>query len=590
MRGPHGIIVALLVGALGRSIRPPAAADVQDSVHLRSSADGDSAAKGSDRDVIKFIRNRKSPAHRALSSLGEESCGTPPGFELINCNNGVPELRPERGDWVHGSVSASEADFVTKVAAFVKKYNLSIAYDVGSLGGHVGHLAALFHVVPGKFISLVSADPPFDAESSALLPRAISETVEEVTPDALASLLENPKQIVVSLSGSPIESLARTDISSRSKLGLGLNEFDWLGYRQIIYLPRDESEFQFWSYYFDLQRDSDMGKEDSEILQDVLSRHVIRVAARPFQDMQFSRYLQAHRYAEPNVVLSKVREDVKSAHQQAACLNIEGGCKGVVLIDIPATLDRQKESGSGSCALDQGALKSLMLDWKVIIHLAPSCDIPDQPLPSVYVNSPVDGLSLLDFVTFADAVVTFRSDSLVTILGARIDVPIVRVLPDIDKYYLVMNRVFNSSMGRVVPAVDSRLPDALDEAVAQMRDHRDEVLRERAGYAQRYWWRVDGYEEYRVALQLLALSAPEAPESELGELLVALQAFTKIPPRPPSLYGANYPPSKMFFSANARNSMVWSAVRKAFFEGMPSKDSGAAPAGTAKLASKADAN
>ena len=48
-------------------------------------------------------------------------------------------------------------------------------------------------------------------------------------------------------------------------------------------------------------------------------------------------------------------------------------------------------------------------------------------------TSGISGLSLMDMVALTDVVITFTSDSLVPILGSRIDVPLVRVLPDIHK-------------------------------------------------------------------------------------------------------------------------------------------------------------
>ena len=56
---------------------------------------------------------------------------------------------------------------------------------------------------------MAAADPPFEDDASALLPRVVVDKVEQMAPEGLVSLLEGGKQIVVSLSDSPIDALAR---------------------------------------------------------------------------------------------------------------------------------------------------------------------------------------------------------------------------------------------------------------------------------------------------------------------------------------------------------------------------------------------
>lgn len=501
-----------------------------------------------------------------LESEARTGCDEPPlGFEVISCVDGAADMRPTPGDWVNGAVSAQEKDFIDKAQAFALKYNLKFLYDVGGAQAlHPGHLAPLMHVLPGRYISLNSADPA-NGLSQAILPRDVVNAVEQVTPDQLTEYLEDGQHVVLSTTVSPLDSVSRAEPESRKRLGLNTNEFDWLGYRQIVYFPKNDGEQQFWTYYFDMQRDTDAGEEDDTILRDILSAHVIPVAARPFQDMQFSRYWMRNRYAEPTDVIDSNKAAMKTVHAHAACTQFQDGCSGVLLIVIPAGLERRKSDDNGGCELDMSALQKLAFTWKLAISLDPACSAPaDAPL-GVFINSQVTGASLHEMVDVADAIITFTSESLVTILGTRIDIPIVRVLPDIDKYYLVLNRVFNASMGRVIPKVDDRIGEAVGQAVQQMREHGDEVVRARTGYAQRYWWRIDGYEEYRSALQLLALSAPNASAADLAGLAASLRTFSAIPPRPPALYGYSYPPSRMFFSANSRNEMVWSAVKKAFW-------------------------
>ena len=46
---------------------------------------------------------------------------------------------------------------------------------------------------------------------------------------------------------------------------------------------------------------------DERILEDVLDRHVLRVATRPFQDLQFSRFWRRYRYADYDAVFSHVQ-------------------------------------------------------------------------------------------------------------------------------------------------------------------------------------------------------------------------------------------------------------------------------------------
>lgn len=502
------------------------------------------------------------------SLLGDRECEDPPnGFEQISCKDGVVEMRPTPGDWVNGVVSLPEKEFIEKAQAFVQKYKLNFMYDLGGQGVHPGHLAPLLHILPGRYISLSTDDSSSLAMLSATLPTDMASAVEQVSPEQLTDDLKGGNTIVVSTSVAPLTSLSRANEDQRKKLGLNNNEFDWLGYRQLVYLPSNDGEKQFWTYYFDMQRDTDAGADDDVILRDILSAHVVPVASRPFQDLQFSRYWMRQRYAEPAEVLAVTKAAMQTAHAHAACAQFAEGCSGVLLIVIPAAIERRKTGDDGGCELDMSALQKLAFNWKLVITLDPQCSPPAENVLGVFVNSQVTGASLHDMIDFVDVVLTFTSDSLVTILGTRIDIPIVRVLPDMDKYYLVLNRVFNASMGRVIPKVDDRIGEAVTQAVEQMREHGDEVVRMRTGYAQRYWWRIDGFEEYRTAMQLLALSAPNATAEDLGGLATALKRFSSVPPRPPALYGYSYPPSRMFFSADSRNNMVWSAVKKAFWSG-----------------------
>merc|ERR1719421_1395355 len=396
------------------------------------------------------------------------------------------------------------------------------------------HLSPLYHVLPGRYISLGGAagtvSGSFDGVALGLLPEDVARAVEAVQPEELASQLMNSTHVVLTLGGSPIASLAHTAAESRRKLGLSPNEYDWVAYRQIVFLPQNDGESQFWKYYFDLDRDSDQGMSDERILEDVLDRHVLRVATRPFQDLQFSRFWRRYRYADYDAVFSHVQARAEHVHRVAPCTQRRKKCLGVAMVVVPAALERPQGSNRG-CQLDLGALRKLMWSWKVLVHLDADCEAPADPPLGLFINQAASGLSLMDMVALTDVVITFTSDSLVPILGSRIDVPLVRVLPDIRKYYNIMNRVFNASMGRVVPVFDERIGDAVVDAVRMMAENRDEVLQHRAGYAQRYWWRLDGYEEYRAALQILSLSAPEAASEELGDLLSALKAFSLTPPR-----------------------------------------------------------
>jgi len=513
------------------------------------------------------LRADEADSRAAKSLLDSERCDDPaPGFELISCVEGVAELRATPGDWVSGAVSAAEKDFIDKAQAFAAKYKLKFLYDVGGQVAHPSHLAPLLHVLPGRYITLSTEDKAATSMLSATFPKAVADAVEEVSPQQLQDYLQDGSHIVVSNTVSPLNTLGRMEPAARKDLGLNKNEFDWLGYRQIVYLPNNDGERQFWTYYFDMQRDSDAGEDDADILQDILSAHVVPVAARPFQDLQFSRYWMRQRYAEPIDVLESTKVSMQKTHANAACHQFKDGCRGVLLIVIPDGLERRASSTEGGCELDMTAIQKLAYEWKLTLTLDPVCALPTESPGGVFINSQVAGASLHDMVDVADAVLTFTSDSLVTILGTRIDIPIVRVLPDIDKYYLVMNRVFNASMGRVIPKVDERVGEAVLQAVQQMRERGDDVVRQRTGYAQRYWWRIDGFEEYRTALQLLSLSAPAASAEDLGALAKSLRSFTAVPPRPPALYGYSYPPSRMFFSADARNQMVWAASKKAFFE------------------------
>lgn len=462
-----------------------------------------SAKQLNDRDVSVPLYKGRSDIHgRPASLMRREAhdsqmnasvllgdCEPPEGFACTD-NGGEASSRflAIPGNFLDASVHNAEAvQFVGLVHKLLEEHHIKVMYDLCVSSYGLMHLFPLFHVLPGEFVTTCSTrthDP------SKVFPKSVAGRVRFMGADGFTNMLNHdPGMIAVTTTGwEGVDGVSRP--------------------LRMVTLPHGDDE------------DGLMGEVERD-----------KIKARPFQDLAYSRYARENRYESPSAVLSFLRNGMAKAHNNSACLKTS--CLGVLLILM------------GSDNLILSSLDELAQRWKIVLRPHPLWwrgETKYQSLkPDVYFNDPSEGISLLDVLDTVDVVMTDSNGGLVAALQNNIHIPIVRFGVSAAQLDRLHDSVFNASMGVLVSDGADPTVGAVDAAVKQMCrgcNTVDAVLRARRDYLRRYLWTIDGFEEYRVAYQILADSLQSS--TDLEPLRTSLEAITKVPPRPSELLNASY--------------------------------------------------
>merc|ERR1719271_1314796 len=98
-----------------------------------------------------------------------------------------------------------------------------------------------------------------------------------------------------------------------------------------------------------------------------------KLATRPFQDMQFSKYWFDHQYSDRGAVMEYVKSQMGAVHAKSPC----GKCKGLLLITVPKDVNdpmEDDEEGQKKCHVPKDAIAALASEWLVAMTFHPLCD------------------------------------------------------------------------------------------------------------------------------------------------------------------------------------------------------------------------
>jgi len=451
-----------------------------------------SAIRGQD----KALRNQSAVVHKT-TSVPTGKCVPPAGFV---CTDGGAEatarFQAEPGNYWNASVHTAEAvQFVELVQKFLKEHHVRVMYDLCVPSYGFLHLFPLFHVLPGEFFSTCSQS---ENDPLKTFPKVVAERVHVLNVDMFTDMLNNDTSMIA-VTGTRWKGVGKVSNPLRM---ITLSHGD------------DEDGLIIW-------------------------HSAAKIRSRAFQDIAYSRYARESCYAFPSAVLGFLREDMAKAHDQAPCL--QSSCSGVLVI-VLGLIETTQISGNSIDALAQR--------WKIVLRPHPLWwrDLSTEwqthyksLKPHVYFNDPSNGISLLDVLDTADAVLTSSCGALVSALHSNLRLPIVRFGISAVPIYFLHDSVFNASMGVIVSKPEDLTVDAVDVAVQQVSprsDTVDTVLSYRKDYLRRFLWTTDGFEEYRVAYQILVDSMQA--NTDLDLLRTSLQAVTKVPPRPLELFDGSY--------------------------------------------------
>ncbi|CAE8626298.1 unnamed protein product, partial [Polarella glacialis] len=441
------------------------------------------------------------------------------------------------GNWRDGEVDAPQAAFIRAAQSLASKLGLQVWYDVCSHGYVWDHLLTLFHVLPGRLLVPSfgeAAWPPGVSSGSqheGLLTRGFREADVLLASDADVRdfLALGPRHLVLATGGvrdwlAEKWGLRRPEQrTSTSRSAATTRDV----FSQVVALSHGADEDHFW------------GGDSSKVER----------GAR-FPTLQFTRYMQRHRHKSAALssskLLSWLRPGLPTLLYLATSLD---HCSSPAFLSPAPTGTWRCEPGKAPSRVVMRGLRHLCSKANVIVRPHPQ-DLEEhglsyfgRALPGAFIDDYRAGRTPGELAELADVLVGEPSAATAAALRSALGKPLVYLLRDERMYSCVRAHVLNDDMAEVF------FPDAANSSAAlflrvleraRARDWRS-ARAARSRYLRRYHGRVDGFEEYRLALRLLELGAGQGdsdfPAAELRELRRLLRNFSHVPlwdtPRPP---------------------------------------------------------
>jgi hypothetical protein len=396
-------------------------------------------------------------------------------------NSSLPTVRAGQG-WRGGSVSEDESKFIKLARDFAEDYKVQFAFMMCCDGSVWEHLVPIFHILPGKI----------------LLP--------DNTSTLMRSLLRTNNYAGLSNSIASSRGLEESDIIYHRDV------FGWLKQkpRHVVLHTVPESQIPNMNFAimpgasdrFFLQPHG----YDDDHLWDERSRLVRTWKNRRFPSVWFSNFLQTHALAKPQLYLNELPNFDKSKKTVLYLSSYSDTCHYNSFLS--------KSSSRGTCKTGyDGVVEGLNLltkNYNVIVRPHPR--VLDEDFKGVenfqkicskcIIDDYKNGFSIGETAKLSDVVVIEPSSMAFQVIQHAPEAQILLMLKDEKRYACIKDTVMNDDMATIYWPDAHRNGFGLLKAVDNIKRPTPEMVKARKEWFQAYQGDIDGFEEYRVVLQM----------------------------------------------------------------------------------------